>query len=89
MNKLDLSNPDQWNRKTLNSVIEKAKFKVANKHDQEAFPNVSKLGLVSSYTGVDIIVDNGIISVSGEYEGNFWGIDFIQGDEYDDGDRVF
>ena len=89
MNSLDLSNPDQWNRKVLNSVIENAKFKLANKHDREAYPNVSKLGLVAAYKSVELLVDNGIISVSGEYEGNFWGIDFIQGDEYDDGDRVF
>lgn len=89
MNSLELSNPAQWNRKTLNSVIEKAKFKLVSKYDQEAYPNVSKLGLVAAYKSVELLVDNGIISVSGEYEGNFWGIDFIQGDEYDDGDRVF
>ena len=89
MNSLELSNPAQWNRKTLNSVIENAKFKLANKHDQEAFPNISKLGLVSSYKGVEIVVDNGIISVFGEFNGNNWIIDFSQGDEYDDGDRVF
>ena len=89
MNSLDLSNPDQWNRKTLNSVIEKAKFKLANKHDREAYPNISKLGLVANYKGVEIIVDNGIITVFGEYEGENWFIDFNQGEEYDDGDRVF
>lgn len=91
---LDLSNPDQWSRKVLDAVIENAEFTL-NKNEFEAFPNVSKLGLVASlesdsgYENVEIIVDNGIISVFSEYEGNHWGIDFNQGDEYDDGDRVF
>ena len=89
MNSLDLSNPDQWNRKTLNSVIENAKFKLANKHDREAYPNISNLALVANLKDVDILVDNGIISVSGVYESTFWVIDFTQGDEYDDGERVF
>ena len=89
MNSLDLSNPDQWNRKVLNSVIENANFKLANKHDREAYPNVSKLGLVAAYKSVELIVDNGIISVFGEYEGKNWVIDFSQGDEYDNGENVF
>ena len=89
MNNLDLSNPDQWNRKVLNSVIENAKFKLANKHDREAYPNISKLGLVANYKNVEIIVDNGIITVFGEYNGESWFIDFNQGEEYDDGERVF
>ena len=89
MNSLDLSNPEMWSRKVLNSVVENAKFKLANKHDREAYPNVSELGLVANYKGVELILDNGIISVSGEYKGDFWGIDFIQNDPYDNGERVF
>ena len=89
VNGLDLNNPEMWSRKVLNSVIENANFKLANKHDREAYPNVSDLGLVANCKGVEIIVDNGIISVFGEYNGESWVIDFNQADPYAYGERVF